>query len=60
MGTCGLVGPIGVIAASGASARVWAGIGLLCVVLPALLSVLFTEIMRKAGWIRTGYMKLGD
>ena len=60
MGTCGLVGPIGIVSASGSSARVWAGIAVLCVVLPAVLSVLFTEIMRKLGWIRGGYMKLGE
>lgn len=60
MGTCGLVGPIGIVSASGSSTRVWAGIAVLCVVLPAVLSVLFTEIMRKLGWIRGGYMKLGE
>ena len=58
MGTCGLVGPIGIISSSGSSVRVWLGIVLLCIILPAGLSVLFTEIMRKAGWIRDGYMKL--
>ena len=60
MGTCGLVGPIGIVAASGSSARVWAGIAVLCVVLPAVLSVLFTEIMRRLGWIKKDYMKLGE
>ena len=60
MGTCGLVGPIGIVAASGTSARVWAGIAVLCVLLPAVLSVLFTEIIKKLGWIREGYMKLGE
>ena len=58
MGTCGLVGPIGIVAVSGSSPRVWAGIVLLCVVLPALFSLLFAGIMRKAGWIREGDMKL--
>lgn len=58
MGTCGLVGPIGVIAASGSSVTVFAGILILCIVLPAILSVLFSEIMRKLGWIKDGYMKL--
>ena len=58
MGTCGLVGPIGIIADSGTSTTVWTGIALLCVVLPAVLSVSFTEIMRKLGWIKNGYMKL--
>jgi len=58
MGTCGLVGPIGIISASGSSAGVWIGIILLCIVLPAVLSLIIAEIMRKAGWIKDGYMKL--
>lgn len=58
MGTCGLVGPIGIISASGSSANVWIGIILLCIVLPAVLSVIFSEVMRKVGWIKEGYMKL--
>ena len=58
MGTCGLVGPIGILAASGMGAGSWLGIGLLCVLMPAALSVLFTELMRKLGWVRDGYMKL--
>ncbi len=58
MGTCGLVGPIGIISASGTSPMVWVGILLLCIVLPAVLSILFAEIMRKFGWIRDGYMKI--
>ncbi len=60
MGTCGLVGPIGIISASGANVRVFAGIALLCVILPAVLSVLFTWIMKKCGLIKDGYMKLGE
>ena len=60
MGTCGLVGPIGIVATSGSSARVWAGIAVLCVTLPAILSVLFTEIMRRLGWIGKDYLKLGE
>ncbi len=58
MGTCGLVGPIGIIADSGSSASVWLGIAVLCVVLPAVLSIIFNEIMRKIGWVKDGYMKL--
>ena len=58
MGTCGLVGPIGIVAASGSTPGVWVGIVLLCVVLPAVLSLLFAELMRKLGWIRDGWMKL--
>ena len=58
MGTCGLVGPIGIVAATGSSPMMWAGIVLLCFVLPAVLSLLFAEIMRKIGWIRSGWMQL--
>jgi uncharacterized membrane protein len=58
MGTCGLVGPIGILSSSGSSPMTWAGILLLCVVLPAALSLLFAGIMRKLGWIGDGWMKL--
>ena len=58
MGTCGLVGPIGIAAVTENTPMMWAGIALLCVVLPAVLSLLFAEIMRKLGWIRDGWMKL--
>ena len=68
MGTCGLVGPIGVYTgwvsdiASGAKAAItpfdWAGMVLICFVLPALLSVLFCAVERKMGWIKEGDLKL--
>ena len=58
MGTCGLVGPLGIISASGTSPMIWAGIVLLCVVLPAVLSLMFAGIMRKLGWIGDDWMKL--
>ena len=68
MGTCGMVGPIGVYTgwvsdvASGVKAAVtpwdWAGMVLLCFVLPAVLSVLFCEIERRLGWIKEGDLKL--
>ena len=68
MGTCGLVGPIGVYTgwvsdlASGAKAAItswdWIGMLLLCFVLPAILSVLFCEIERRMGWIKEGDLKL--
>ncbi len=60
MGTCGLVGPIGVISAMEHSPMMWVGLGLCCLVLPAVLSLLFSEIMRKLGWIKQGDMKLDD
>ena len=63
MGTCGLVGQIGVItgwSATGyaAGAMDWIGLILICFVLPAVLSVLFCQLLRKIGWIKDGDMKL--
>ncbi len=58
MGTCGLVGPIGIITDSGTSARVWVGLLLLCIVLPGVISLGVSEFMRRMGWIRFGDMKL--
>ena len=58
MGTCGLVGPIGIIADTPHSAIMWLGLVLICVVLPAALSLLFNEILRKIGWVKTGDMAL--
>ena len=58
MGTCGMVGPIGVITSTEWSPMMWIGLVLVCVVLPAILSLAFNEIMRKLGWIKTGDMKL--
>jgi len=58
MGTCGLVGPIGVLSTEKPTTMTWIGLVLVCIVLPAALSILFNEIMRKLGWIKTGDMKL--
>ena len=58
MGTCGLVGPIGVFSASGSGTMTVISVILICLVLPAVLSLLFSEIMRKMGWIKPGDMKL--
>ena len=60
MGTCGMVGPIGVISTMDHSPMMWVGLALCCVVLPAVLSLLFSEIMRKLGWIKHGDMKLAE
>jgi len=69
MGTCGLLGPIGMILgwfdpANGYTERVgvlqWVGLILVCFVLPAVLSFLFNEILRKLGWVKTGDMKLPE
>ncbi|MBR2446940.1 MAG: PTS sugar transporter subunit IIC [Clostridia bacterium] len=58
MGTCGMVGPIGVINSTEKGPMLWIGLVLCCIVLPAVLSLLFSEIMRKLGWIKEGDMLL--
>ena len=68
MGTCGFVGQIGVYSgwvsdvASGAKAAIttmdWVGMVLICFVLPAVLSLVFCEILRKWGWIKENDLKL--
>ena len=58
MGTCGMVGPIGVIASTDHSPMMWIGLAVCCIVAPAVLSLAFSEIMRKLGWIKQGDMKL--
>lgn len=70
MGTCGFVGPIGVITgwteqiANGARASItamdWTGLILICLVLPAILSVALGWYLRKIGWIKEGDLKLQD
>ncbi len=60
MGTCGMVGPIGVISSTEHSPMMWVGLVLCCIILPAALSLLFSELMRKLGWIREGDMKLAE
>ena len=68
MGTCGLCGQLGVWTgwvadvASGAKAAIttmdWVGLVLICFVLPAALSWIFCQILRKWGWIRENDLKL--
>lgn len=68
MGTCGLVGQIGVYAgwvndvATGVKAAItpmdWAGMVLICFVLPAVLCWLFGQLFRKMGWIGEGDLTL--
>lgn len=62
MGTCGLVGPIGCFSAMTASGTLnwYSMLGMFCICFftPAVLSLIFSEIMRKLGWIKPGYMKL--
>ncbi len=58
MGTCGLVGPIGIYTAMGGGSNMWLGILLVCFVLPAILTAIFGAICRKIGWIKEGDLKL--
>ena len=73
MGTCGLCGPIGVwtgwvspsaaAVANGAVAMTpslvdWMGLLLVCIVLPAVICAALGVLLRKAGWIREGDLKL--
>lgn len=58
MGTCGLVGPIGVYTSMGSGANMWLAILLVCFVLPAVLTWIFGEVCRKLGWIKDGDLKL--
>ena len=36
----------------------WIGILLLCFILPAVLTYIFGEVLRKMGWIKDGDLKL--
>jgi uncharacterized membrane protein len=58
MGTCGLVGPIGVITATPHSPMMWIGLVLLCLILPAILSLVFSLILEKLGLYSADDMKL--
>jgi uncharacterized membrane protein len=73
MGTCGLCGQIGVwtgwlnpgekavelgLTAITPTAMDWIGLILICFVLPAVLSYVFCEMLRKMGWIKEGDLKL--
>jgi uncharacterized membrane protein len=60
MGTCGLVGPIGIITDMKDENLGVAllGILILCIALPAILSLAFSEIMRRLGWIKNGDLLL--
>lgn len=59
MGTCGLVGPIGIYTAmTEGGSMMWIGMILVCFVLPAIITFVIGEIFRKAGWIKDGDLKL--
>jgi uncharacterized membrane protein len=68
MGTCGLVGQIGVYTgwvndvAAGTKAAItafdWVGLILISFVLPAVLSLIIHYFVRKLGWVKDGDLKL--
>ncbi len=68
MGTCGLVGQIGVYTgwvndiASGSKAGItpmdWAGLVLICFVLPSVICPLINNQLKKMGWVKSGDLKL--
>lgn len=68
MGTCGLVGQIGVYTGwvsdieaglkMGITAFDWLGLILICFVLPAVLTLLISAPLRKWGWIKENDLKL--
>lgn len=70
MGTCGMVGPIGVYAGwvndvttgvkAGITGMDYLGMVLICLILPGVLTWLFGKVMRKIGWIGENDLKLGE
>jgi uncharacterized membrane protein len=65
MGTCGLLGPIGLILGwfggnyrGTVTALDWIGLILICFILPAGICLGLSELMRKLGWIKYGDLKL--
>lgn len=68
MGTCGLVGQIGVYTGwlneieagtrTAITAFDWIGMALICFILPAVLSLIFCRVERQLGWIKEGDLKL--
>lgn len=68
MGTCGLVGQIGVYTGwisdiqnglkTSITALDWIGLILISFVLPAILTYIFGQILRKIGWIKENDLKL--
>lgn len=63
MGTCGLVGPIGVYTGWAEEGRLitgmdWLAMALICIILPAVLTWFFGRIERRLGWIKVDDLKL--
>ena len=68
MGTCGMVGPIGVYAGwvndvslgvkQAITGMDWLAMALICFILPAVLTWVIGLVCRRLGWIREGDLKL--
>lgn len=58
MGTSGLVGIIETITTMGGGMKMWMGIILLYIVIPAILTPVIGNIMRRIGWIKENDLKL--
>ena len=58
MGTSGLVGQFGTLAVMGYSPHVFIQILIVHFILPAAISLIVSEWMRKKNWIKEGDMKL--
>lgn len=58
MGTCGLVSPIDMIASTEMNTFRWVGLLLVCIVLPAVLSLIFNAVLLRLGWVKKEDYKL--
>ena len=68
MGTCGLVGPIGVYTGwmseitaglrTSITVTDWTDLIAISIIIPAILTIIIGTLMRKAGWIKDGDLKL--
>ena len=58
MGTSGLVGQFGALTVMGYTPKVFMQIGLVHFLMPAVISLVVSEFMRKKKWIKFGDMKL--
>ncbi|MBQ6949589.1 MAG: PTS sugar transporter subunit IIC, partial [Firmicutes bacterium] len=59
MGTCGLVGQIGTFTSMGFSMSTLVAVLVVQIIVPAILSVLFYQLLYKAGKIKDGDCQLG-
>ena len=58
MGTCGLVGPIGVMAGENFDSFQALGILVTCFIIPAVFTPIFSYLLKKIGWIKENDLKL--